>query len=646
MKLDRLAVENFRQYYGAQTVKFSRDASKTITIFNGVNGAGKTALFTALSWCFFGEAVVKPEQLMSKKAITEARPGERVTARVAIWFVHGGERYLARREVSGLRLADPSLRYDSHSTFMLMRTRPEGESREVENPTGTLNAILPENVRTYFFFDGERIDEFARPDHEHEVAHAVRNVLPIEILDRAKTHLDVIAREFRSELKNSSTGELEALLTEEEKKRQELNSIDEGIQHKQNEYRTAKKQMEGLDQRLSDIAAVKDFTIRRANLMKELHQAEALRDELNQSLRDTLNEAAGVFAKGAFQKAMGILDEKREKGEIPPGIRQQFLQDLLEEMICICGRQIEANSPEHERLIQLLNKTFPSDLETLVLEAAVEVRNALKRIDQIPDKVNRYLVKKVALDLLTEKLDAQLDEISRKLSAFDLEEVAALEKKRSAYDFAIHQLDMDIHQLRGRVEQINHDLGHLQKAIDAARKTEAKAQRLARKFVLAQQSADAIAQMVEVFAAAKRQQIQEQAQVIFQTLIWKTSHFQEIRLSDDYRLDVIDRWGLAARPDLSAGERQVLSLSFITAMARVSRTEAPLVMDTPFGRLSGEHRASITKHLPQLADQLIIFVTDEELREEARTNLEHRIGFEYRLEFDQQTSCTTIVEVA
>jgi hypothetical protein len=31
---------------------------------------------------------------------------------------------------------------------------------------------------------------------------------------------------------------------------------------------------------------------------------------------------------------------------------------------------------------------------------------------------------------------------------------------------------------------------------------------------------------------------------------------------------------------------QVLSLSFITAMSRVSEEEAPLVMDTPFGRLS------------------------------------------------------------
>jgi DNA sulfur modification protein DndD len=69
-------------------------------------------------------------------------------------------------------------------------------------------------------------------------------------------------------------------------------------------------------------------------------------------------------------------------------------------------------------------------------------------------------------------------------------------------------------------------------------------------------------------------------------------------------------------------------------------------MDTPFGKLSSEHRASITENLPRLTPQLVLFVTDEELRDEARKNLEGRIGKEYRLIFDPKISCTTIEEVA
>ena len=68
--------------------------------------------------------------------------------------------------------------------------------------------------------------------------------------------------------------------------------------------------------------------------------------------------------------------------------------------------------------------------------------------------------------------------------------------------------------------------------------------------------------------------IQAKAKEIFQRLIWKESQFQDVRLSEDYHLEVIDRWGLPAKPDLSAGERQVLSLAFIAGMAKVTGEEA------------------------------------------------------------------------
>lgn len=83
-----------------------------------------------------------------------------------------------------------------------------------------------------------------------------------------------------------------------------------------------------------------------------------------------------------------------------------------------------------------------------------------------------------------------------------------------------------------------------------------------------------------------RRQIEAKTKEIFKLLIWKHSHFGDVQLGSDYNLEVIDRYGLPARSDLSAGERQVMSLSFITAMSRVSEEEAPLVMDTPFGLLS------------------------------------------------------------
>lgn len=84
-----------------------------------------------------------------------------------------------------------------------------------------------------------------------------------------------------------------------------------------------------------------------------------------------------------------------------------------------------------------------------------------------------------------------------------------------------------------------------------------------------------------------RQEIEAHTIEVFSRLAWKQEHFQDVRLDQDFRLEVIDRWGMPTREELSAGERQILSLSFICAMARVSGEDAPLVMETP----RSSHRA-------------------------------------------------------
>jgi DNA sulfur modification protein DndD len=118
-----------------------------------------------------------------------------------------------------------------------------------------------------------------------------------------------------------------------------------------------------------------------------------------------------------------------------------------------------------------------------------------------------------------------------------------------------------------------------------------------------------------------------------------------MELDTDYALNVLDRYGNAVLPELSAGERQVLSLSFILAMARVAKREAPLVMDTPLGRLSSAHREHIAQYVPGLSEQVVLFVTDQELLGSTRDLISPFIGNEYQLDFDRTLGVTTVKAV-
>ena len=260
------------------------------------------------------------------------------------------------------------------------------------------------------------------------------------------------------------------------------------------------------------------------------------------------------------------------------------------------------------------------------------------------------MANKVLIEDRMTELDGERDEISRKLQELGkeeeadgvIEEVPQLESKRREYEQKIQKVQLRIAHIQGRVEPLSKKLKTLEGQIKRERGLAERSESQRKKFILAREAANVVNGIFETIASDMRERIQQEARSIFKKLIWKNTQFQDIRLSEDYKLDVIDRWGLPARPELSAGERQVLSLAFISGMARVSEEEAPLVMDTPFGRLSTAHRDNIALHIPQIAKQLILFVTDEELRESSREKMQPYIGKEYELVFDQKTGCTTI----
>jgi DNA sulfur modification protein DndD len=163
-----------------------------------------------------------------------------------------------------------------------------------------------------------------------------------------------------------------------------------------------------------------------------------------------------------------------------------------------------------------------------------------------------------------------------------------------------------------------------------------------RRYELASEAALAAQHLLGEFSSDMRQQIQTATDEIFKLFVWKEKQFESVRVTDDYRLEVEDRYHTTTLAGLSAGERQVLSLAFIAGMSRVTGEEAPLVIDTPFGRLSELPVTSIVQTLPTIAKQLILFVTDREMDSESRALIGPRVGRAYDLNFDDSVGVTSV----
>lgn len=644
MKLDRITLENFRQYYGSQSLVFSKDPRRNVTVIHGINGAGKSSLFLAINWCLYGSSDPNIGKLVSKEALSQADIGTPIRTSVVLAFDHSNERYVISRSITGEKQLDGTINTinENEDSFTVMRTRHDGAAIPVNNPVGVINSILPSNASEYFLFDAEKIDNFARPEASDKVRHAIYNVLKLEILTRSRKHLEEVATEYRRELRLVSKGELRDLVESEEKARSEREQLLLRKAEVESEIESARRKIAEVEQRLRDIQSVSSLQERRELIDHELKQRQNEWDVLIQQLKNLTTGSFVVFAQPIAERTLTVIEEKRKRGEIPSNIRQQFVQDLLDQLQCICGRSVEYGSEEYQRLLNLMNNKISDAVENQVSETGGYLRSSSEKAQSIKQSVNETMMRRRQLIDIIKAHEAELDDINRQLKDSPQEEISSLENQRDKFRADIENSLIEQMEVTRKIETLNKQILDLEVSIEKARKDETKEQLLTRKVHLAQRGADAINEVYQSFADEMRMRIEEQTKEVFKQLVWKDTHFSNIMLGPDYNLEVIDRYNMRARPELSAGERQVLSLSFITAMSRVSEEEAPLVMDTPFGRLSSQHRNSITEQLPKLSHQLILFVTDEELRGQARKNLEEYIGAEYRLSFDRKTSCTYI----
>ncbi|MCA0457124.1 MAG: AAA family ATPase [Chloroflexi bacterium] len=646
MRIERVDLFNFRQYFGNQRLKFSRHDEQNVTIIHGVNGAGKTSLFLALNWCLYGEGVDNIGQIISKEAVSRAQRAEIVETKVDVTFHHGGKRYTASRKLVGQKQQNGKiLEAKTTAEFVLMRTPPSGVMERVDNPIGTMNTILPANVRTYFFFDGEKIDNFARPEQAAEVEKAIYQVLDLETLTRAMRHLETAAQDLRGQLKQISTGELQKLVEEDELSRTRDTQLHERRDSLKREHSEIQRHLDEINKRLRDFESVQELQKLYDQYTQDIEFAQQGLEKTIRAIRDNVSTGYVRFASQSIDAALAILEEKRQRGEIPSNIREQFIQDLLARQICICGRPFIEHDDSFNHLMHLLETATPTSLEDDIMDTSGRLRGLLDTGNKQHAELNTRMAEQVDWQNRITSLTAQRDDVHRQMKGTNEDEIRGLTRQREEFadDLSANlveqgRVEADLESLRTRIKE-------LERQIEQAKKSDKRARLLSRKVELAQKAADKIDDVRGTFAIKKRMEIEQETRRIFHLLAWKGEHFQDVRLTDDYQLEVIDRYGLPARPELSAGERQVLSLSFITAMAMVAQREAPLIMDTPFGRLSSAHREAITFNLPILAPQLVLFVTDEELRDKALENLKPRIGTEYRLRFDAGTSCTTIEEM-
>jgi len=97
-----------------------------------------------------------------------------------------------------------------------------------------------------------------------------------------------------------------------------------------------------------------------------------------------------------------------------------------------------------------------------------------------------------------------------------------------------------------------------------------------------------------------------------------------------------------ADQDPSAGQTQIIAYSFIAGLSQYTTRNAPVVIDTPIGRLDPEHKANLIEFYHEFSDQVIILYQPNELTEDDIEIMSEYISkhFEIKIREDDQSAST------
>ena len=97
------------------------------------------------------------------------------------------------------------------------------------------------------------------------------------------------------------------------------------------------------------------------------------------------------------------------------------------------------------------------------------------------------------------------------------------------------------------------------------------------------------------------------------------------------------------KASLSAGEKQLMVISLLWALAICSKKKLPVIVDTPLSRLDSSHRTTIiSTYFPNASDQTIILSTDSEIDRRYYEMMKDDVGDEFTLEYNDDSKSTSI----
>lgn len=655
MLLEKITLENFRQFRNESVEFASGKDGKNVTIIIGDNGTGKTTFAQAFFWCLYGETEFSDKVILNRLVANELMPGNVARVVVTLELRHGDVSYKLAREQSYKKDYSGRIKADN-SVFNIGKKGASGVTEFVKQSQceSEVKSILPKELSRYFFFDGERIEKMSKDisggKKAQDFAEAVKGLLGLNAMYSAIQHFNParststsVIRSYDASYDAHSNSQIAEYTNEIERLTREIANIDAQIEGYDAEVASATARKEQKTEEIKQYADGAKLQEDKERIVRKIENICTQKAATIQSICQAFNGGMkGFFSVFLTQKALRLMADKDIAGKDIPHMHQDTIEYLLGQRVCICGTHLDPGTVPYERVKALMEFLPPKTMSATIGEFKKE---AIRRAGE-PDITEQITSLMTIISHQNDELTSLADDlhiIEEKLSGDDVrakvrtihgeiqfcEEI--IRKNRNLRDSALQKKGA---KERDRERNIN-ERRNLTLLDDKNRKIElykAYAERIYAELQATYNTCEA-----EI-----RERLQATINDIFKHIY---AGGLSLTIDDKYRISV---YATDYAGDVETSTAQSISVIFafitgIIKMARDNRNASdrdaqllssepyPLVMDAPLSAFDKRRIKTVCEALPETAEQVIIFIKDTD-GELAETHMGTKIGSRHSFE--------------
>lgn len=657
MIFERIEILNLFSYREAAFDLAGPSPGRNIALISGRNGFGKTSFLNAVKLLFVGP---NPDLCRAVQRGRELKPKEYVLGLGEEWLGIMNRRARRRGETRcevRIRWGEPDGPVEAVRRWDFSGGGYEetleldllGDSRRRltgEDAQAFLGERLPEDYLSYFFYDGEQIQQLAEAARSEQIKQMER-LLNISKIETLLEYLGKTERSWRNAAAQAGEShrlrQLEAELAAMEAKDA---AIAESAQDLERERDELERRIREEDRYLDDrrVAAGDE-----GRLKSEASRLEVELESGQEALALALIPAAPLLANPVPVQAVIEALERIVHSEA--GAQAQALQAVLQDLPEDLFDKPPHSSPPltdgqrrfyRNRLEAWLRAFIPSPADfldgPLHLDSG-QARELLALFQHYAQAAQERLDRAADLRSLTQSKRrlAEIRERLDDLSGLSAEEQQELRRRKAANDERkkrVGAIETELKVLRRQQQDLAREREVKAKSIRDQERQVRLGEQDRRKVHRTRDTYDFFAAYKDALRASKREALEAAVNRRFGELMTSHGMIREIRVDDHFRLHFLDREGEpVAMGNLAAGMKQLMATALLWALKEVSGKEVPLVIDTPLARIDRGHQENLlTRYYPFAGEQVIVLPTDSELDARKYALLAPHVYREYRLE--------------